>query len=78
MLLFVKLKTKTMKLKKELENELRELRLKIANIKEIPVGQRLFYCPNCGNPLLINTGAYTERTKHTFYCSVGHQFTFTS
>ena len=67
-----------MKLKVELEKELRELKTKLYNMKEIPCGQRMVYCPDCGNPVLINTGAYIERLKHTFYCSVGHKFTYSN
>lgn len=72
-----------MRLKHEIEQENRELKIEIHKLKnnQMPCGQVKDYCPNCGNPILINQGAYNNRRNNgvrTFYCSVGHSFTYRS
>lgn len=69
-----------MKLKSDYIKENAYLRAKIVSIIAIPCNQKLFSCPNFGNPVLINDGAHSQRISHsrTFYCSVGHQFTFSN
>ncbi len=69
-----------MKLKKELEKEVRELERKLNRIKEIPCGHFLHYCPNCGNPVLLNKGQEFRKffKKTSFTCSAGHSFSFST
>lgn len=69
-----------MRLKKEIEQENRELRNKIATMKTIPCGYVMDTCPNCFNNVLMTSNQYDNRLKHkiTFTCSLGHKFTYNS
>lgn len=68
-----------MKLKKEIEQELREVKQKLTDSKLIPCGHYLYHCPNCGNPVLLNNGQNKRKAepKQIFFCSSGHDFIFT-
>lgn len=67
-----------MKLKSQIEQELREAKQALAEVKKIPCGYLLFYCPSCGNPVLLNQGQYSRRLDkgREFFCSANHSLIF--
>lgn len=69
-----------MKLKSELIDELRQVKDELSRLRnnQIPCDYTMARCPDCGAAVLIYNGAYARRLdkSKTFYCAVGHPFTF--
>ncbi len=64
--------------KSELIVENRLLRENISLKDRLSVKNHIFYCANCGNPLVLNQDQFDRRYDkgRTFYCAAGHTNTF--